>query len=205
MSKLIFTHAVMNSGKSLSLLQVNHNYISDDENTVLFSHKLDNRYGESVIASRLGMQAPCIAISDEDNLYNIIIKEKEKKGSLACVLADEVQFYTPEQIWQLANIVDDLKIPVMCYGLKNNFKGELFNETIQTLLALADSIRELKQVCHCGKKATMILRYDEFGNVTKSGESIVVGSESMYRSVCRRHWKEGDLGNKIKMHLGIKK
>lgn len=204
MSKLIFTHAVMNSGKSLSLLQVNHNYTSDGENTVLLSHKIDNRYGESVIASRLGMQAPCIAISEADNLYDIIINEKKKKGSLACVLADEIQFYTPEQIWQLADIVDELKIPVMCYGLKNNFKGELFNETIQTLLALADSIRELKQVCHCGKKATMILQYDENGNVTKIGQSINVGAESMYRSVCRRHWKEGNLGPKIKMHFAEK-
>lgn len=196
MSKLIFTHAVMNSGKSLSLLQANYNYTSEGCNTVLFSHEIDKRHGENVIASRLGLSTPCFSISKDDNLFEIVIAENNK-NKISCVLADEIQFYTVEQIWQLAHIVDELNIPVMCYGLKSNFKGQIFNETIQQLIVLADSIRELKQVCFCGRKATMILRYDEYGNIIRNGESIVVGSESMYRSVCRKHWISGNLGDRI--------
>lgn len=204
MSKLIYTHAVMNSGKSISLLQANNNYISEERRTMLLSHKIDNRYGENVIASRLGgISAPCISIDENTNIYQLVLNEIESNGHLDCILADEVQFYTVDQIVQLSDIVDDFDITVMCYGLKTNFKGELF-ESISKLLALTTDIRELKQVCHCTAKANMVLRYDNEGRIYRDGSSIVVGAESMYRSVCRKHWKKGNLGPSIYKKLGIK-
>lgn len=202
MSKLIFTHAVMNSGKSVSLLQANYNYTSEDKKTILLSHKIDNRFGESVIASRLGLSEPCISIDEDTNIYDLVSQQLSLHGHIDCILADEVQFYTTEQIIQLSDVVDYFDITVMCYGLKTNFKGELF-DSIAKLLALTTDIRELKQVCHCTAKANMVLRYDNQGNIQRDGSSIVVGSESLYRSVCRKHWKDGNLGPKIYKELGI--
>lgn len=202
MSKLIFTHAVMNSGKSVSLLQANYNYINEDKKTILLSHKIDNRFGEGVIASRLGLCSPCVSIDENTNIYEYVLSQLHEQGEIDCIFADEVQFYTVDQIMQLSDVVDDFDITVMCYGLKTNFKGELF-DSIARLLAITTDIRELKQVCHCTKKANMVLRYDSQGNIQRGGSSIVVGSESLYRSVCRKHWKDGNLGPKIYDQLGI--
>lgn len=202
MSKLIYTYAVMNSGKSNALLQANYNYTSEGHNTVLISHKIDNRFGIGVIASRIGLQAPCHSIDENTNILKIIEAEISRLGEISCVFVDEVQFYTEKQIEQLTEIVDDLNIPVMAYGLKTDFKGNLF-EGSSKILAVADEIRMLKQVCHCGKQSNMILRYGPKGEIQKDGESIAVGAESMYRSVCRKHWKQGNLGPSIYTKLNV--
>lgn len=195
-AKLYFRHAVMNSGKSLALLQVNHNYVTEGRSTVLFSHELDNRFGESVIASRIAggtVSAPSISINHSVNLFDILSEKVQAGQEIACVLCDEVQFYSVEQIDQLSDIVDVLNIPVICYGLKNNFKGKLFDAS-KRLLELADKIESLEQVCWCGCKARMTLKYNsETGKVIKDGQEIEVGAESKYRSVCRKHWKLGQL------------
>lgn len=190
MAKLYFRHAVMNSGKSLALLQVNHNYVSVGKKTILFSHKLDNRFGENIIASRLGVSADSISVVEDLNLFEVVEKEVTSGNVISCVLCDEVQFYTDEQILQLSDIVDFLNIPVICYGLKVSAFGELFGAA-KRLLELADEIEELRHVCWCGKRANMILKHDGDGNVIKSGALVEVGSESKYQSVCRKHWKQG--------------
>jgi len=190
MAKLYFRHAVMNSGKSLALLQVNHNYVSIGKKTILFSHKLDDRFGENVIASRLGVSADSISVYEQLNLFDCVKSEIDKGNIIACVLCDEVQFYTNSQIEQLSDIVDFLGVPVICYGLKLSAFGELFGAA-KRLIELADEIEELRHVCWCGKRANMILRHDDEGVVIKSGTLVEVGAESMYRSVCRKHWKLG--------------
>jgi thymidine kinase len=194
MAKLYFRHAVMNSGKSLALLQVNHNYVSEGRDTVLFSHKIDNRFGEDVIASRIAgasIQAPSISINDDVNLFDIVAAKVEAGKDVACVLCDESQFYTAAQIDQLSDVVDVLNIPVICYGLKNSFKGELFPAS-KRLMELADIIESLDQVCWCGCKARMTLKFNsETGEVIRDGGDVEVGAESKYRSVCRKHWKLG--------------
>lgn len=193
MAKLYFRHAVMNSGKSLALLQVNHNYISEGRGTVLFSHQIDQRFGESVIASRLGVSAPSIAINETVNLFEIIKAKVEAGEDIACVLCDEVQFYSEEQIYELSEIVDELNIPVICYGLKSTYQGELFAAS-KRLIELADVIESLDQVCWCGCKARMILKYSSVdGSIIREGDIVEVGAESLYRSVCRKHWKLGML------------
>lgn len=180
----------MNSGKSLALLQVNDNYVSVGKKTTLFSHKLDDRFGENVIASRLGVSAECISVTDSINLFKTVEEQVNNGEAIACVLCDEVQFYTVEQIDQLSDIVDFLRIPVIAYGLKLSAFGELFDAS-KRLIELADEMDELRHVCWCGKRANMILRHDADGNVVKSGALVEVGAESMYRSVCRKHWKLG--------------
>lgn len=190
MAKLYFRHAVMNSGKSLALLQVNHNYTSIDEKTLLFSHALDTRFGNNVIASRLGVHSDSISVTPELNLFDHVKSIVDSGEELICVLCDEVQFYTEEQIVQLSDIVDFLDIVVICYGLKISAFGELFPAS-KKLLELADKIEELKHVCWCTKKANMILKYDTNGVVQKSGQLVEIGAESKYSSVCRKHWKLG--------------
>lgn len=194
MAKLYFRYAVMNSGKSLALLQVNHNYVTEGRETVLFSHEIDKRFGESVIASRIAgasIQAPSISVNDSINLYDVVAQQVEAGKDVACVLCDESQFYTPEQIDQLSDVVDVLNIPVICYGLKNSFKGELFPAS-KRLVELADEIESIDQVCWCGCKARMNLKFNsETGEVIRAGGDVEVGAESKYRSVCRKHWKLG--------------
>ena len=202
MAKLIFTYAVMNSGKSTALLQANYNYTSEEGNTLLISHKIDDRFGNSVIASRLGYQASCFAIDCETNVFDYVKEQQKNLKKISCVFVDEVQFFTKEQVIQLSDIVDQLHIPVMAYGLKNNFKGELF-EGSAAILAYADELRILKQTCFCEKAASMILRYKPDGSIVRDGGGIEVGAESMYRSVCRKHWKQGNLGPSIYKKLGV--
>lgn len=195
MAKLYFRHAVMNSGKSLALLQVNHNYTSLGKKTVLFSHVFDNRFGENVIASRLGVQANSIPVHNDLNLFEYVKDLVENNTTIDCILCDEVQFYTDKQIEELSDIVDYLNIPVICYGLKLSAFGELFGAA-KRLIELADEIEELRHICWCGKRAIMILKHDENGLVQKSGELVDVGAESKYSSVCRLHWKLGQFQSK---------
>lgn len=193
MSKLHFLHSVMNAGKSTHLLQVRHNYMENGGNVLLFTSAIDDRRGIGTVSSRIGIAADAVALKVEDDLLALVAAEHTDRPVTA-VLVDEVQFLTPDHIRQAAAIVDDLGIPVMCYGLKNNCFGTLFSETITTLVALADQLQEIKTLCHCGRKATMILRYDQTGGAVKSGSVVEVGGEDRYVSVCRRHWNTGDIG-----------
>jgi thymidine kinase len=193
MANLHYFYSVMNAGKSSQLLQVRHNYLESGGTVALFTSAIDDRSGIGKISSRIGLSADAIALRASDNLA-AIVRKLHAETPLSAVLIDEVQFLTSEQIWQAAEIVDSLSLPVIAYGLKVNAFGELFSPAIATLLALAEDIKEIKTLCHCGRKATMILRYDPDGTAVKAGEVIEVGGESRYVSVCRPHWMAGDIG-----------
>ena len=188
MAKLHFHYSTMNAGKSTLLLQAAHNYKEMGMETILLTADFDNRAGQGKIASRIGITQTAELYSKKSDLFNIISKKTEKK-KLACVLVDEAQWLSPEQVWQLANIVDDLNIPVICYGLRVDFLGELFPGSAK-LLAIADEMREVRTICHCGKKATMVIRKSKDGKVQTDGDQIQVGGNEMYYSLCRQHWKE---------------
>lgn len=202
MAKLIYTHSVMNSGKSTYLLQASHNYTREGRRTFLISHEIDDRFGNKVIASRIGLSEKCYTINDKTNIRDVINEDIKKNGVIYCILADEVQFYTIEQIEQLSLIVEELNIPVMTYGLRVNFKSELFPAS-KRLFELAHEIRNIKTVCHCNKAATQILRFLPDGTIVREGESVLVGAESMYQSVCLKHWRDGNLGDTTYKKLGI--
>jgi thymidine kinase len=193
MAKLHYFYSVMNAGKTTQLLQVRHNYLESGGTVALFTSAIDDRSGIGKISSRIGLSADAIALRASDDLATIV-RKIHAETPLSAVLIDEVQFLTSEQIWQAAEIVDSLNLPVIAYGLKVNAFGELFSPAIATLLALAQDIKEIKTLCHCGRKATMILRYDPGGTAVKTGEVIEIGGESRYVSVCRSHWTAGDIG-----------
>ncbi len=187
MAKLYFNYSTMNAGKSTILLQASYNYNEGGMETYLLTAKLDNRAGEGRIASRIGIDAPSDRFSAESDLY-AMIEARIAQGSIACVFIDEAQFLAKEQVWQLARAVDDLGVPVMCYGLRVDFMGELFPGSA-ALLAWADEMREVRTICHCGKKATMVVRQDESGRVLTGGEQVQIGGNETYHSLCRRHWR----------------
>ena len=188
MAKLYFSYSAMNAGKTTILLQASHNYQERGMQTLLLTAKLDTRAGPGIIASRIGLSADALAFCNDTNLLSLIEKSNlEKKRS--CVLVDEAQFLSREQVWQLATIADMLDIPVMCFGLRTDFQGKLFPGSGE-LLAIADDIREIKTICHCGRKATMVVRQLENGTVVKDGEQIEIGGNDKYISLCRRHWSE---------------
>ena len=157
-------------------------------NTYLITAQLDNRAGEGKIGSRIGIGAAADTFTGDDDLF-AKIQAKLRLGKIACVLIDEAQFLTSQQVWQLAKAVDDLAVPIMCYGLRVDFLGNLFPGSA-SLLALADEMREIRTICHCGKKATMVVRQDEDGNIIKGGDQIQIGGNETYVSLCRRHWRE---------------
>jgi thymidine kinase len=193
MAKLHFLYSVMNAGKTTHLLQVRYNYIENGGHVLLFTSPIDDRFGVGKVRSRIGLEADA-AILRKDEAIDAIVAAEHARKKVTVVLIDEVQFMTADQIRQLARIVDDLGIPVMAYGLKNNVYGTLFSEAIQAMMALADDFQEIKQLCHCGRKATMILKFDPNGAPVRSGPVIEVGGESRYVSVCRPHWTKGDIG-----------
>lgn len=193
MAKLHFLYSVMNAGKTTHLLQCRYNWVENGGNVLLFTSMIDDRFGVGKITSRIGLEADATPLKKTDDILDIV-KRTHAEKPVTAVLVDEVQFMTAEQAWQLSAIVDELGIPVMAYGLKNNVFGQLFSEAIQAIMALADNFQEIKQLCHCGRKATMILRYNREGIPDRSGEVVEVGGEGRYVSVCRRHWKEGDIG-----------
>ena len=188
MAKLYFSYAAMNAGKSTALLQVAHNYVERGLKVHLLTAQLDHRAGQGVIASRMGISKESDTYAAEDNLF-LKIKDAHKTSSIACVLIDEAQWLTTEHVRQLACVVDDLGIPVMCYGLRTDFQAKLFPGSHE-LLAIADELREIRTICHCGKKATMVVRLDEQGNAITDGPQNYVGGNESYVSVCRKHWKE---------------
>ena len=188
MAKLYFNYSTMNAGKSTILLQAAHNYAERGMRTYLMTADFDGRAGDGKIASRIGIEAPADTYSDEEDLFAKIIRRLDA-GSVACILVDEAQWLTREQVWQLARAVDDLGVPVMCYGLRVDFRGELFPGSA-ALLALADEMREVRTICHCGRKATMVIRRAPDGTVLTDGDQVQVGGNETYVSLCRRHWRE---------------
>jgi len=188
MAKLYFNYSTMNAGKSTVLLQASHNYIERGMRTYLMIARFDDRAGEGRIGSRIGIGADADTFGADDDLF-AMIATRLQQGPCACVFLDEAHFMTPAHVWQLACVVDDLNVPVMTYGLRVDFRGRLFPASA-SLLALADEMREVRTICHCGKKATMVVRKDADGNVLATGDQIVVGGNERYVSLCRRHWRE---------------
>lgn len=187
MAKLYFHYSTMNAGKSTILLQAAHNYHEGGMQTLLLTARLDDRAGKGRIASRIGIGAEADTFDDTTNMFEKI-KNRLEIGPCACVFVDEAQFLTKAQVWQLARAVDDLKVPVMCYGLRVDFRGDLFPGSA-ALLALADEMREVRTICHCGKKATMVVRKDGQGQVLRDGAQVQIGGNETYVSLCRRHWR----------------
>ena len=188
MAKLYFSYAAMNAGKSTILLQASHNYRERGMNTMLLTAKLDDRVGKGRIGSRIGLEAAATVFDADSDMTGLVATE-HARGKLACVMVDEAQFLTDAQVWQLATIADDMGIPVMCYGLRTDFQGNLFPGSAR-LLALADVMREIRTICHCGRKATMVVRQDETGTVIREGAQIEIGGNERYISLCRHHWVE---------------
>tara|TARA_R110000868_G_scaffold163811_8_gene396182 strand:+ start:405 stop:977 length:573 start_codon:yes stop_codon:yes gene_type:complete len=188
MAKLYFYYSAMNAGKSTVLLQSAYNYQERGMEALLFTPGVDTRAGTGKIASRIGLDAEAIAYDDQFNLYDYTKKLQETNSKLKCVLIDEAQFMTKEQVGQLTDIVDELNLPVLAYGLRSDFQGEPFPGS-KYLLALADNLVEIKTICHCGRKATMNMRIDEKGNKVTHGEQVHIGGNESYMSVCRQHYK----------------
>ena len=188
MAKLYFHYSTMNAGKSTILLQASHNYRERGMQTYLMTARFDTRAGEGRIASRIGIGEPADTFGHDTDMFEKI-KDRLARGPLACAFVDEAQFLTKDQVWQLARAVDDLGVPVMCYGLRVDFRGELFPGSA-ALLALADEMREVRTICHCGKKATMVVRKGPDGRALRDGAQVQIGGNETYESLCRRHWRE---------------
>lgn len=188
MAKLYFHFSAMNAGKSTLLLQASYNYRERGMDTMLFTAALDERAGKGLIASRLGVSAEAFTFSADDDLFEQV-RDWLMAHPLHCVLIDEAQFLTEKQVWQLARVADRLDVPVMCYGLRTDFQGKLFPGS-QALLALADELREIRTLCRCGRKATMVVRLGPDGKVQRHGAQVEIGGEDKYVSLCRRHWEE---------------
>ncbi len=188
MAKLYFHFSTMNAGKSTLLLQAAYNYRERGMMPWLLTAQLDTRAGEGRIASRIGISEPADTFAPQDDMF-ALIAARLARGHVDCVFVDEAQFLTRAQVWQLAQAVDDLGVPVMCYGLRVDFRGELFPGSA-ALLALADEMREVRTICHCGKKATMVVRMGPDGQPLREGAQVMVGGNESYVSLCRRHWRE---------------
>lgn len=188
MAQLYFYYSAMNAGKSTSLLQSSYNYRERGMHTVVMTASIDDRYGVGKVASRIGIETAAQVFSSDDNLIDII-KASHEQQHIHCLLIDESQFLSKEQVKQLTYVVDNLDIPVLCYGLRSDFQGELFTGS-QYLLAWADKLVELKTICHCGRKANMVVRLDGEGMPMKEGEQVAIGGNETYESVCRKHFRE---------------
>ncbi len=188
MAKLYFHYSTMNAGKSTLLLQASYNYIERGMQTYLLTANFDDRAGAGRIGSRIGIEAEADTYTQRDDLF-ARISARLDAGPCACVMVDEAQWMTRAQVWQLARVVDDLGVPVMCYGLRVDFRGALFPGSA-ALLALADEMREVRTICHCGRKATMVIRVDANGIALTEGAQVEVGGNDRYVSLCRRHFRE---------------
>ncbi|MCF6316439.1 MAG: thymidine kinase [Marinosulfonomonas sp.] len=193
MAKLYFHYSTMNAGKSTILLQASYNYRERGMDTYLITARLDNRAGKARIASRIGIDDGADTFEAGEDMF-AKVQARLNAGPCACIFIDESQFLEKDQVWQLARAVDDLGVPIMCYGLRVDFQGELFPGSA-ALLALADEMREARTICHCGKKATMVVRTDDDGRVLLDGDQVQIGGNESYVSLCRKHWREavGDL------------
>ena len=192
MAKLYFNYSSMNAGKSTALLQANHNYLERGMKTKMFTFSGDNRYEENKIVSRIGISADANSFSEATDLFQNLIEDKELK-KIKCVLIDEAQFLKKNQVAQLGKIVDELDIAVLAFGIRTDFQGELF-EGSKYLLAWADNLKEIKTVCWCGRKATMVVRLDSKGNILSEGQQLEIGGNEKYVPLCRAHFNKKDLG-----------
>lgn len=188
MAKLHFYYSAMNAGKSTMLLQSSYNYKERGMETLLFTPQIDNRYGEGKVSSRIGLEADALMFSSSTNLCNIVQDALMVNPNIKCVLIDEAQFLTKQQVLQCCQITDDLNIPVLAYGIRTDFRGEPFAGSLY-LLAWSDLLVEIKTICFCGKKAIMNQRIDEYGHPVKVGEQIEIGGNERYISTCRKHFK----------------
>jgi thymidine kinase len=188
MAKLYFYYSSMNAGKSTALLQSSYNYRERGMNTLVLAPAFDDRYGVGKVTSRIGLEAPATTFSKGDNLFDIV-SACVKEDPLHCILIDEAQFLTKEQVSQLGEVTDEMNIPVLAYGLRTDFRGEPF-EGSKYLLAWSDNLKELKAICHCGNKATMVIRLDGDGNAITKGSQVEIGGNDRYVSMCRKHFKE---------------
>lgn len=179
----------MNAGKSTILLQSSYNYRERGMRTLILAPEIDHRDGVGKIASRIGLESEATSFTTADNLW-VTVQASHKANPIHCILVDEAQFLTRSQVLQLSDVCDNLGIPVLAYGLRTDFQGNLF-EGSEALLAWADSLVEIKTICHCGSKATMVLRIDSQGRAIKDGQQVQIGGNDRYTSVCRRHFKEG--------------
>ncbi len=187
MAKLYYYYSAMNAGKSTTLLQSAYNYEERGMKTFLLTAALDDRYQQGSITSRIGIQADAELFTQATDLL-ALIKTHHNQEKIGCVLVDESQFLTKEQVYQLSEVVDRLKIPVLAFGIRTDFKGELFPGS-EALLAWSDKLIELKTICHCGSKATMVIRVDDNGNAIREGTQVEIGGNDRYISVCRKHFK----------------
>ncbi len=183
----------MNAGKSTALLQSSYNYQERGMKTLVLAPQLDDRYEVGKVTSRIGLQTDATTFSQKDDLHRLISVHKGQE-SLHCILVDEAQFLTRAQVYQLGKVTDEMNIPVLAYGLRTDFQGEPF-EGSKYLLAWSDNLKELKAICHCGSKATMVLRHDEHDNVVNKGAQFEIGGNDRYVSVCRKHFNLGFYGN----------
>ncbi|CDG97670.1 deoxythymidine kinase [Xenorhabdus bovienii str. puntauvense] len=188
MAQLYFYHSAMNAGKSTSLLQSSYNYNERGMRTLIFTAEIDTRFDKGRVSSRIGLSADALLFSPETNIAELIRRENEVE-KVHCVLIDECQFLTKKHVEQLCEIVDYDDIPVLCYGLRTDFQGELFSGS-QYLLAWSDKLVELKTICHCGRKASRVLRFGSDGNVVYDGAQVDIGGNEKYVSVCRRHYTD---------------
>ena len=188
MAQLYFYYSTMNAGKSTSLLQSSYNYRERGMKTLVMTPAIDDRAGVGKVASRMGIETEAQVFSGDDDLAELI-NEKHSQQLQHCILIDEAQFLSKAQVKQLTYVVDVLDIPVLCYGIRTDFQGELFTGS-HYLLAWADKLVELKTICHCGRKANMVLRLDPQGNPVKEGEQVEIGGNETYESVCRKHFRE---------------
>ncbi|MFC0676294.1 thymidine kinase [Lysobacter korlensis] len=189
MAKLYFYFSAMNAGKTTTLLQSAHNYRERGMRALILTPNLDNRAGVGVVASRIGLRSDAIAFGRDRDLQQLVHEDVAAHGALNCVLVDEAQFLSREQVWQLSEVVDAMHVPVLCYGLRTDFRGELF-EGSQHLLAWADEISEIKTICHSGKKATMNVRIDAHGRAVQAGPQVEIGGNERYVSVSRAEFKK---------------
>lgn len=187
MAKLYFNYSTMNAGKSTLLLQAAHNYREGGMRTYLMTAQVDHRAGQARIASRIGIGEVADTFAPDEDMFAKIAAHLAATP-VACIFIDEAQFLTKEQVWQLARAVDDLGVPIMCYGLRVDFQGNLFPGSA-ALLAWADEMREVRTICHCGKKATMVVRKGPDGQALRDGAQVVIGGNETYVSLCRRHWR----------------
>lgn len=187
MAQLYFKYGAMGSSKTANALMARFNYEERGQQALLVKPRMDTRDGEHMVISRIGLKYPCIYF---DEMRELSVMELQQN---ACIIVDEAQFLTKEEVQYLVYLVDELDIPVMCYGLRADFRGELFPGSYE-LLVLADKLEEVKTVCWCGKKAAFNARFDESGKVVKEGAQVVLGANDKYIALCRRHWMRGDLG-----------
>jgi thymidine kinase len=188
MAKLYFYYSAMNAGKTTTLLQSAYNYHERGMRTLILTPALDNRFGDGVVASRIGLKANARRFGAEENLFDLVQADLAARGPLHCVFVDEAQFLTKAQAWQLSDVVDKLDVPVLAYGLRTDFRGELF-EGSRYLLAWADKLEEIKTICHTGRKATMVVRVDEHGRAVTDGPQVEIGGNDRYVSVSRAEFK----------------